>query len=322
LSNEYNDLEFQDKIEELTNQQTRDWDLARNNYTGLDQVLERSFQFEGFLVKAQFNPERIRSSAAKTDKASIAERPCFLCKTNRPKEQFGVDFQGKYEILINPYPIFKQHLTIVGYAHVPQLISDRLTDMLDLAQALPDFTIFYNGPKCGASAPDHFHFQAGQKNTMPVDSDAVNFIQKTGEQLLNTKTTTVYAAPPSYLRNLLVIKSTDRKEMAQLIEEIIALLPQKDDDTEPMLNLLANYENEQWQMLLFPREKQRPEQYFREGDAQILMSPASVEMGGLAILPRREDFEKITEEDLADIFRQVSLSDDKFEELKEEIRTR
>jgi len=302
--------------------QLAEWPLAAQNYAGLTKIEERTFQFDGFQVKAQFNPERIRSSAAKTDKASIAERPCFLCKANRPKEQLGVDFKGKYEILINPYPIFKQHLTIVGYEHVPQFISGRLTAMLDLAQALPDFTIFYNGPKCGASAPDHFHFQAGQRNTMPVDEDAPNFNQKAGEQLLNSNTTKVYAAPPSYLRNLLVIQSTDKNEMVQLVEEIISLLPQKDDDTEPMLNILANYANKQWQVLLFPRGKQRPGQYFCEGDAQILMSPASVEMGGLAILPRREDFDKITSEDLADIYRQVSLNTNLFEELKAKIASR
>lgn len=320
MINEDNELTFQDKIKELINCQTSDWELARNNYSGLAKVEERTFQFDGFQIIAQFNPERIRSSAAKTDKATIAQRPCFLCNANRPHEQLGLDFLGKYEILINPFPIFQQHLTIVGYEHVPQQISGRIDDLLDLSMALPDFTVFYNGPKCGASAPDHFHFQAGQKNTMPADSDARNFLLKNGKQLFNTGKTTVNAAPQSYLRHLLLFNSTNRKELSHLIDQTLTLLPQQEDDTEPMLNILANFDRDGWHILLFPREKQRPEQYFHEGDAQILMSPASVEMGGLAILPRREDFDKITREDLADIFRQVSLNDDKFEELQEKIK--
>jgi hypothetical protein len=307
-------------IDQLIRLQTRDWPLAAQNYAGLNNVIERRFQFEGFQVKAQFNPERIRSSAAKTDKTSIAERPCFLCKKNRPEEQVGLDFQKKYEILINPYPIFQQHLTIVGYGHVPQRIANRLPDLLDLAQALPGFTVFYNGPKCGASAPDHFHFQAGQKNTMPVDPDTNDFLLKNGEQLLNTNTTTVYAAPESYLRHLLVFESTDREALSQLVAQTIALLPQQENETEPMLNILAHFDHDHWQILLFPREKQRPRQYFREGKEQLLVSPASVEMGGLVILPRREDFDKISREDLTDIFRQVSLNKETFDDLKEKIK--
>ena len=309
-------LKLTTRINDLINQQTSEWDLARRNYEDLARIEKRSFQFEDCQLIAQFNPGRIHSSAAKTDRTSISERPCFLCKSNRPVEQAGVDFQGKYEILINPYPIFEKHLTIVGYEHVPQHFAGRLPDMLVLAEALPDFTIFYNGPKCGASAPDHFHFQAGAKNVMPVDIEIPKLIKSKARQLATLASTQVYTLDEIYLRKLIVFNSTDPNELIPVVEKVLALMPQNETDDEPMMNLLANFENSRWQVLLFPREKQRPCQYFREGKEQILMSPASVEMGGLAILPRKEDFEKITSADVIDIYKQVSLNDEAFKTLK------
>ncbi|RKD92846.1 DUF4922 domain-containing protein [Mangrovibacterium diazotrophicum] len=308
------------QIDKLINQQTREWKLARKNYDDLASVEKRSFQFDDFQIVAQFNPGRIHSSAAKTDRTSISERPCFLCKSNRPTEQAGVDFQGKYEVLINPYPIFEKHLTIVGYEHVPQHFEGRLLDMLVLAEALPDFTLFYNGPKCGASAPDHFHFQAGGKNVMPVDREVTKRLESKAEQLANLNSTQVYALDEVYLRKLIVFTSTDSTELILFVERVLGLLPKNENDDEPMMNILANFENGQWQVLLFPRERQRPCQYFKEGSEQILMSPASVEMGGLAILPRREDFEKITSADFIDIYKQVSLNDAAFKHLKNLIK--
>ncbi|PTN07681.1 uncharacterized protein DUF4922 [Mangrovibacterium marinum] len=299
--------------------QRNSWPLADQNFAALSQVRERSFQFDGFVVKAQFNPERIRSSAAKTDQATIAQRPCFLCQAHRPAEQRALDFRGRYELLVNPYPIFHQHLTIVDYQHRPQLIAGRLPDLLDLARELSGFTIFYNGPQCGASAPDHFHFQAAPRNAMPVDTDAERFLQGKGEILIQSSATSVVAAPPGYLRQLLVFQSTKREELTQLVEQAISFLPQQAEHDEPMLNILANFNNNCWQIMLFPRQKQRPDQYFAEGDDQLLMSPASVEMGGLAILPRYEDFNKISRDDLADILEQVSLDKAIFEEIKQKL---
>jgi len=313
-------LELQQQIHKLIGRQITNWELAKVNYAGLARVEERDFQFDGFQVKAQFNPERIRSSAAHTDRHSISSRPCFLCKANRPAEQEGIDFDGKYEILINPFPIFEKHLTIVGYNHVPQVISGRIGDLLDLSMALPDFTVFYNGPKCGASAPDHFHFQAGQKGVMPVDCELNDFLAKHGESLINNSDIRIEATDTSYLRKLIRLRSEKRDELINKAEAILDLLPKTGEDEEPMLNLLASFENGQWQLLLFPRERQRPCQYFLNDENQILMSPASVEMGGLAILPRKADFEKISIDDLADIFRQVSFSDETFEQLKASIR--
>ncbi|MFV0377948.1 MAG: DUF4922 domain-containing protein [Mangrovibacterium sp.] len=309
-------MKLETKIEQLIEEQTRNWELARKNYNDLARVEKRSFWFDGFQLEVQFNPGRIRSSAANTNRKAIAERPCFLCRTNRPDEQAAVDFCGKYEILINPFPIFGRHLTVVAYEHRPQLIAGRMSDMLDLAEELPGFTLFYNGPKCGASAPDHFHFQAGQKGLMPVDRE-LNELGTKLEKLSESKSTQIYALDKSYLRQLLIFKSVDRNELAAVFEKVVQLLPKNESEDEPMMNILARFDDDGWQLLLFPRGKQRPCQYFREGSGQILMSPASVEMGGLAILPREEDFEKIRAEDLIDIYKQVSLNQEAFDTLKE-----
>ena len=313
-------MQLETKIHELISQQTSDWPLATLNYTGLAKVEERVFQFEGFQIKAQFNPGRIHSSAAKTDKVSITKRLCFLCKAHRPGEQLSIDFRNKYEILINPFPIFERHLTIVAYEHVPQHFAGRLADMLALAEALPDFTIFYNGPGCGASAPDHFHFQAANKGIMPVDLELDELLNSKADLLSNKPLTQIYAVNESYLRNLIVFQSSCQTELIPLVEKVLQRLPQSETDDEPMMNILANVENGNYRLLLFPRDQQRPYQYFRKGPEQILMSPASVEMGGLAILPRREDFLNISKEDLIDIYSQVSMNNKAFEDLKTKIK--
>ncbi len=312
-------MNIQDQVNQLIDSQIAEWPTAALNYSGLDAVVERHFNFDGFEIIAQNNPGRIRSSAAKTDRAAIQERPCFLCAANRPTEQCGIDYHEKYEILINPFPIFKKHLTIVGYEHIPQRISGRLTDLLDLAHDLPDFTIFYNGPQCGASAPDHFHFQAGSKNYMPADRQTSSLLSEPSHLLKSFPATQVFAADKSYLRKLLLFRSTSKTELVNLLEAVLSRLPLAKEADEPMLNLLAFSENNEFRVLLFPREKQRPCQYFLDNENQLLMSPASVEMGGLAILPRKEDFEKITAEDLIDIYKQVSLNDAAFDQLKQEI---
>ena len=158
------------KTEALLNHQKDNWDLVKNNFSALENIEIKKFEFDNFYINTQFNPSRITSSSAKVDKKSIANRACFLCADNLPDAQKGINYKDKYIILINPYPIFKQHLTIPHYNHIPQNIDEALGDLLDLSYDLRDnFFVFYNGPKCGASAPDHLHFQAGVKNSTPLE---------------------------------------------------------------------------------------------------------------------------------------------------------
>ncbi len=304
----------------MIRQQKLDWELAKNYYASLAVVESRVFDFDGFRIVAQFNPERMRSSAAKTDALSIQQRACFLCDANRPKEQAGIDFRGKYTILVNPYPIFPEHLTIPLNKHSVQEIEPYFSDMLEFSKALPRFTVFYNGPLCGASAPDHFHFQAGNKQLMPVNLELDVLKERHGEKIFRNGSTEVYAVRGSFLRRLLLIVSSSATELHQLFQLVLDLLKERGQEGEPMLNILITYDDGAWTVLLFPRDKQRPDQFYEEGDAKIVMSPASVELAGIAVLPRKEDFEKMTKELLADIYSQITINERDFESLIEKIK--
>ncbi|MDR1369758.1 MAG: DUF4922 domain-containing protein [Dysgonamonadaceae bacterium] len=269
-----------DKVKQLFEEQPANWELARNNYKALEQVKVKTLDVHGHVYKVQFNPARIVSSAAKVDPESVRERPCFLCNDNRPPEQKGILFKERYTVLINPYPIFPRHLTIPALEHTPQLIASRLDDMLDLAQQLDDYVVFYNGPKCGASAPDHFHFQAGNKGFLPIEND------------------------PGW-EHLIRIESENKQDILDRFQQHYDALPLQSDDTEPMLNILTWYGNSKWTSCIFPRKKHRPACYSAEGDANLLISPASVDMGGVFITPLEKDFEKITAEDIARILDEV-----------------
>lgn len=310
------------KVKHLIQQQKSEWGLARENYAGLNQIQSKAYDFGDFQLIVQFNPARIRSSAAETDTKSIQQRPCFLCEKNRPQEQQLIEFNSSYSILVNPFPIFNEHLTIPLNNHQPQEISTYFDDLLKLSRELAAFTIFYNGPKSGASAPDHFHFQAGNKNLMPVGREIKSIAEKYGECLARNEMTTVRAVGNEYLRKVVLICSASPEDLIRYFKIIFNSLEERGQEGEPMLNLLVNFENNSWQVVLFPRDKQRPSQFFAEGRNQILVSPASVEMGGLVILPRKEDFEKLTKDDLMDIYQQVTMNDNDFEQFKEEIKKR
>ncbi len=295
------------KIKELIRSQMQNWDLARNNYGGLRMVKSQTVQLAGGrVIKVQFNPERIRSSAAKVDAKSIQQRACFLCEENRPAQQEGVAFGDDFTILINPYPIFPEHLTIVSNRHTLQLIEPNFKQMLALARELKEFTLFYNGPKCGASAPDHFHFQAGTKGFMPVEEDFRN--GKYTKLAAEEKGVKLYQWE-EYHCGVITFQGDREQVMVDLFERLYTYLRSyQPDEIEPMLNVLAYFEKGSWIVHVFPRILHRPSCYFEEGVKQILISPASVDMGGVFITPREEDFEKISAADLENILKQVCLN--------------
>ena len=271
---------MKEKVNQLFQEQLKNWELARNNYKALEQVKVKTLTVAGQEYKVQFNPARIVSSAAKVDAQSIKERKCFLCAKNRPPEQNGIPFNERYTILVNPFPIFPRHLTIPLIEHAPQLIASRFGDMLDLAQQLDDYVIFYNGPKCGASAPDHFHFQAGNKGFLPIEKNRRKF-------------------------DMISIESDNKEEVLNCFKQIEATLPLVPEDDEPMMNLLVWREAAKWIVCIFPRKKHRPSCYSTEGKANLLISPASVDLGGVFITPLEKDFEKITARDISEILLEI-----------------
>ena len=306
-------------LAEFTESQIHVWPLAAANFKGLEKVEEKSFQFDGFQIRAQFNPERMRSSVAEVDKQSIAARKCFLCEENRPSVQDAIAFGDDFLILVNPFPIFKNHFTISCNRHIDQRFIPNTKMLLELAQAMEGFTVFYNGPECGASAPDHLHFQAGESSFMPV-TEEFEHIKPSGRILFSGEKTGVWVFD-HYLRKMISVETSSMDEGLKVIEmyykHFEAMQPEK---IEPMMNALCSFTNGKWTIHLFPRKAHRPSHFYEEGEKQILISPGSVDFGGVFILPRREDFDKISKENIVDILAQVCVNQDTFLELTEKIR--
>jgi hypothetical protein len=306
--------DINNSVEELLGSQIREWDLARDNYGGLGSVMVRSILLDdGSRVKVQYNPARIISSGAKVDRKSISRRPCFLCEENRPPQQKSVAFGDRYSILVNPFPIFSRHLTIPLSSHNPQNIDGKYGDMLRLSRHLEDFIVFYNGPRCGASAPDHFHFQAGNRGFMPVEEEVRDFPRK----LLEKRDNCTMEAIEGYSRNTLFLSGSNIDALCYFLDKIYHKLQvvMKTGD-EPMLNILSGFRDNSWQVFVFPRRAHRPHQFFEEGPGRLLISPASVDMGGAWIIPRKEDYERIDKDTVKDVFSQVTLANDDWQTLK------
>jgi hypothetical protein len=296
----------------LVKKQWETWGLARENYEALSEVQTRNFDFGHFKIIAQHNPGRIRSSAAKVDAKSIAERPCFLCKQNLPKEQKALIFRDKFLILSNPFPVFPVHLTISLIEHKPQNIYHFFLDMLKISRELEGFTVFYNGPKCGASAPDHFHFQAGNRGFLPVENELENLEKNHSEILVHKRGLKIFAVK-NYLRRFVCIVSSDRTETINAFHNVYSSFPVKNRN-EPMLNILCFYKIGEWRIIIFPRKKLRPSHFFQPDEKQIVVSPAAVELGGVLVLPVGKDFEVISNDIISEIYDEVTLSLSHFEQ--------
>lgn len=306
-----------EKVNELFSSQLSEWELARSNYNQLALVRTRSLDYGTFKILVQFNPERMISSAARVDPKSIESRPCFLCSGNRPSLQRGVTFEKNMTILVNPFPIFPRHLTIPSEYHTDQRILQNFGMMLLLAEAIPDFVVFYNGPQCGASAPDHLHFQAGNKGFMPIEDDFPNEIHT---RLLIVKNGIELWQWNNYLRGIITMKGSNRDELINIFQSFYWKFSSvQNDKPEPLLNILVWHNIKGWTIHIIPRKVHRPVQFFLEGDDKILLSPASADLGGVIILPREEDFLKITKDDVADIFRQVCIGENELAYLLSEI---
>lgn len=296
---------LEQQIETLLFEQKRDWRLAHDHYAALAHVQSRCFREEDRTTILQFNPERIRSSAAKIDPASLQARPCFFC--HRPEEQRSVIYNDSFELMVNPYPIFESHLTIPLRWHERQQIRPYFRDMLDLAAELPSFALFYNGPKCGASAPDHMHFQAGIRSGFPVVQD---WAKMPTEVLWRSLRTSLYVSSAGHSPVTFVLVSEDREEVAALFGLLYDRMELRPGEYEPMMNVLMWKQGDLWIVCLFPRRELRPSCYYAEGEANILISPATVEMSGLFVVPLEKDFEKVTYADLRKIWQEVSLTEE------------
>ena len=292
----------QDDVLRLIEEQFQEWPVLQERYSALERIRVKEISLGAAYVKVQFNPERVLSSSARTDCASLEQRPCFLCDTNRPKEQRGLSWGRDYQILVNPYPIFPCHLTIPSITHVPQEIHSRFADMLELAALLPAFVVFYNGPECGASAPDHFHFQAGNRGILPVEQEWKGF-----EKEILCLPSGAWAGITFYCsRSLWLMQSADELELTRLFGLLYDLLPCGRNVSEPRMNLLVWYDQPWWTVCLFPRVKHRPS-FYGTSAGELLVSPGAVDMGGLVITPLERDFERISSNDIRNMYKEVSM---------------
>lgn len=271
-------------IQTFFSRQLAQWPMAAANFAALDNVQIRDVEgCDG--LKVQYNPARIVSTGANVSKDAIKARKCFLCEANRPAEQIGIDC-GEYTILVNPYPIFPGHLTIPSKNHTPQRISGRVGDMMRFAAELPGYTIFYNGAKCGASAPDHLHFQAVPSEFLPI----WNTVKDSGLM-------TVIGGQKAY-----VINYTDITEAEKEMEAYLAFLFADEDSGEPMVNVLCK----EGTLVVIPRRRHRPTNY-GSGEGQILLSPASIDLAGVLITPLRRDFDNMDAATVKRVLSEVSF---------------
>ena len=303
------DIMEDSSISRFFNRQLEMWEDARHRFRDLKHVEVRQLSDQ---LKVQFNPARIVSTGAKIDKHTLGERPCFLCERNRPKEQMTKQIDDHFQLLVNPFPILPVHFTIPATKHQPQSIYRHYGEMHRLLSLHSELMVFYNGPKCGASAPDHLHFQAGTSGVLPL---------QTNWQRLSRNLTDVISLTDeekiSVLRDFLVpafviiSKSEDSDE--ELFHRLYRSMPMRGDESEPMMNIIAWRKGDEFISVVIPREKHRPDAYFAESEAQMMVSPGALDMAGLIITPREEDFNKINLDKATALLRECGISAEKME---------
>jgi hypothetical protein len=314
------------QVDALIKQQKATWPQLQEGYEGLTWVLLKRIALGDFYVWAQYNPRRIKSTAAATDRVSIQQRPCFLCAENLPPEEKGLAYGENLVILCNPFPIVDHHLSIVHRRHIEQTILGHFETMLDLAFDLSrDYFVLYNGPKCGASAPDHLHFQAGRISRpdslihprlpegLPiVDHRKTIEGQRHKSVIINTTGLEVFS-PRNYHVKVLIARGQNRERLADWFYQTLAVLAEATGtDREPMINLIVTHDGQAWTAYLFPRSKHRPACYFAEGEARLTVSPAAIDLAGWLVVPIEEHFQKINSEVVKQIFSEVTLADGPF----------
>lgn len=302
--------------------QLEEWNETQKRYIQLEHSEQKILE-NGIIL--QHNPARILSTGARIDQKSVAERPCFLCSKNRPKEQRHLSCFGYYELLVNPYPILSKHFTLTHRDHLPQRIEGHFIQLLHMAHSLNDLTVFYNGPRCGASAPDHLHFQAGSRGVIPLEHQLLRWMKPEAfHSLYNIK----LFITENYFCPCLVMRingwEDDTLRLAdKLFKNICRMLPCRKEEPEPGMNLLAWHEAERSQttVVIIPRSKHRPQCYTANETEQRMVSPGALDMGGFVITPRAEDFAALTAPETAGILAEVGISHTDMQLLVQRIKT-
>ncbi|MBN1757064.1 MAG: DUF4922 domain-containing protein [Chitinispirillaceae bacterium] len=292
------------QVTRLFEQQRSTWELFRNGEASLSRIVSRRFTIDGNDVVVQANPGRSISTNANVDAKSIANRPCFLCSDALPPQERGVAF-GNYIVLPNPYPVLPNHCTIAFHRHEPQRIESHCNDLCTLARALgSDFFVLYNGPQCGASAPDHLHFQACSAEGVPL------FDQLPDRGDDNTTYSLALCG-----RNVLTGYFSTADGAARFLDRAISKLKNITGGmNEPMINIIARLKNDRNTITLFPRAKHRSACFFAEAQQRLSISPAAVEMAGVIVVADESHFDRVDAAAVQSIYREVTLDDTFFSE--------
>ena len=303
------DIMEDSSISRFFNRQLEMWEDARHRFRDLKHVEVRQLSDQ---LKVQFNPARIVSTGAKIDKHTLGERPCFLCERNRPKEQMTKQIDDHFQLLVNPFPILPVHFTIPATKHQPQSIYRHYGEMHRLLSLHSELMVFYNGPKCGASAPDHLHFQAGTSGVLPLQTNWQRLSRNLTDVISLTDEEKISVLHDFLVPAFVIIsKSEDSDE--ELFHRLYRSMPMRGDESEPMMNIIAWRKGDEFISVVIPREKHRPDAYFAEGEAQMMVSPGALDMAGLIITPREEDFSKINLDKATALLRECGISAEKME---------
>jgi ATP adenylyltransferase/5',5'''-P-1,P-4-tetraphosphate phosphorylase II len=293
---------FRARVRGLLAQQMETWPMLRDGAAGLAEVRYKKLTVKGSSVLAQFNPKRIVSTTARVDSATIGQRPCFLCSANLPPEEKGIEFGEDFIVLCNPFPVLRDHLVVTARRHIPQAIEGDFGALLDLSRELGEewFTV-YNGPKCGASAPDHLHFQACSREILPMIPE----IDHWDRTPIHTGSAVESFTLREYRVNSIIARSSDRETLIGWFDSLLRQLAGESDE-EPMINLIVTSDGAEWTVIVFPRSRHRPSCYYAEGDAKLTVSPAAIDLGGVLVVPQADHFERISAQDVENIFIEVT----------------
>lgn len=303
-------------VQQLLDAQKRSWPELAAGYDALRDVKTRTIDCHGISLILQFNPGRIKSTGAKLDEESLRSRKCFLCVENLPVEQQGIVYGDEFLVLCNPAPIFDRHFTIARISHSEQSIGAFPGIFLELARDLsPSYTMFYNGPRCGASAPDHLHYQACPTDSLPIETIVSN-----NSLRIRVKQEANYSIwrLSSCGREAIIVECDEKEETERVLHRLLETMKKTlGQSEEPMLNILCSFVDKMWRLMLFPRSKHRPDIYYRQGPDRVLISPAAVDLAGLIITPLQKDFATVDATVVENIFHEVSLDGESVERILE-----
>lgn len=315
-------------VNALIEHQKKNWPMLAEGYAAFEAMETKRVQVDGSDVIVQHNPKRIRSTAARVDKASVGARACFLCSDSLPVEEKAIAYGDDLMILCNPFPILDRHLSIVHRDHTAQQIDGNLELMLQLARDLaPDYFVLYNGPQCGASAPDHLHFQACSRAGLPIEA----LLADDPSEAAHCDICATNASEGFELftitnggRTVIVFRGNMEDELAGWVYQTINELSRdsfgnNSFGNEPMVNIISTYDKNQWTVYLFPRARHRPACFFAEGEERLLVSPGAIDMAGVIVVPERDHFERIRAEQVEAIYAEVSLAEDSVIEVVERV---